>query len=75
VNTGEQDNGQGAGQIGPILEKKRLEKGLSLKDVEQATKIRTRYLQGLEREDPTVLPDPRVPEDVRELPRPRRRTT
>jgi len=58
VNTGEQDNGQGAGQIGPILEKKRLEKGLSLKDVEQATKIRTRYLQGLEREDPTVLPDP-----------------
>ncbi len=52
------DNGMGGGQIGPILEKKRLEKGLSLKEVEQATKIRTRYLRGLEREDPTVLPDP-----------------
>jgi cytoskeleton protein RodZ len=58
VNAGHQDNGPGRGQIGPILEKKRLEKGLSLKEVEQATKIRTRYLQGLEREDPTVLPDP-----------------
>ena len=58
MNGGDYDNGQGAGQIGPILEKKRLEKGLSLKEVEQATKIRTRYLEGLEREDPTVLPDP-----------------
>jgi len=51
-------NKQGEGQIGPLLERKRLEKGLSLKEVEQATKIRTRYLEGLEREDPTVLPDP-----------------
>jgi cytoskeletal protein RodZ len=58
VNAGEQDNGHGGGQIGAILEKRRLEKGLSLKEVEQATKIRTRYLEGLEREDPTVLPDP-----------------
>ena len=58
MNAGEQDNGQSTGQIGPILERKRREKGLSLKDVEQATKIRTRYLEGLEREDPTVLPDP-----------------
>lgn len=58
MNGGDYDNGQGAGQIGSILEKKRLEKGLSLKEVEQATKIRTRYLEGLEREDPTVLPDP-----------------
>lgn len=58
MNGGDYDNGQGAGQIGPILEKRRLEKGLSLKEVEQATKIRTRYLEGLEREDPTVLPDP-----------------
>lgn len=58
MDTGEQDNGHGGGQIGPILEKRRLEKGLSLKEVEQATKIRTRYLEGLEREDPTVLPDP-----------------
>jgi len=58
VDAGEHDNGHGGGQIGPILEKRRLEKGLSLKEVEQATKIRTRYLEGLEREDPTVLPDP-----------------
>lgn len=58
MNFGDQDNGQAGGQIGQILEKKRLEKGLSLKEVEQATKIRTRYLEGLEREDPTVLPDP-----------------
>jgi len=58
VNAGDRDNGLGGGQIGPLLEKKRLEKGLSLKEVEQATKIRTRYLEALEREDPTVLPDP-----------------
>jgi cytoskeletal protein RodZ len=58
MNAGDQDNGQAGGQIGQILEKRRLEKGLSLKEVEQATKIRTRYLEGLEREDPTVLPDP-----------------
>ena len=55
---GEWDNReQGERQIGPLLEKKRMEKGLSLKDVEQATKIRTRYLQGLEREDFSMLPD------------------
>ena len=58
MNAGDRDNGPSGGQIGPLLEKKRLEKGLSLKEVEQATKIRTRYLEGLEREDPTVLPDP-----------------
>jgi cytoskeleton protein RodZ len=58
VNVGNLDNGPGGGQIGAILEKKRLERGLSLKEVEQATKIRTRYLEGLEREDPTSLPDP-----------------
>jgi cytoskeletal protein RodZ len=58
VNVGNLDNGPGGGQIGPLLEKKRLERGLSLKEVEQATKIRTRYLEGLEREDPTSLPDP-----------------
>jgi cytoskeleton protein RodZ len=58
VNVGNLDNEPGGGQIGPILEKKRLERGLSLKEVEQATKIRTRYLEGLEREDPTSLPDP-----------------
>ena len=57
MKPGDEDNGQSGGQIGQILEKKRREKGLSLKEVEQATKIRIRYLEGLEREDPTVLPD------------------
>jgi cytoskeleton protein RodZ len=49
---------QGGGQIGQLLENKRREKGLSLKDVEEATKIRKRYLEGLEREDYGMLPDP-----------------
>jgi len=44
-------------QIGALLERKRREKGLSLRDVEQATKIRTRYLEGLEQEDYSALPD------------------
>jgi cytoskeleton protein RodZ len=56
MNAGGQ-NEREATQIGALLEKKRREKGLSLKDVEQATKIRTRYLEGLEREDYSVLPD------------------
>ena len=50
-------NGQGAAPIGAVLEKARRERGLSLHDVEHATKIRTRYLDGLEREDFSVLPD------------------
>ena len=58
MDGGERENaGQGERQIGPLLENKRIERGLSLKDVEQATKIRTRYLEGLEREDYTMLPD------------------
>lgn len=44
-------------EIGALLERKRREKGLSLKDVEHATKIRSRYLEGLEREDYESLPD------------------
>ena len=43
-------------KIGLILEQKRKEKGLSLEEVEQATKIRKRYLHGLERDDYAVLP-------------------
>ncbi len=55
---GERENFEQEGrQIGPLLEQKRTEKGLSLKDVEHATKIRTRYLEGLEREDFSMLPD------------------
>ncbi|HET9927838.1 MAG TPA: RodZ domain-containing protein, partial [Rubrobacter sp.] len=45
------------GEIGRLLEHKRKERGLSLEEVEQATKIRKRYLTGLEREDYEVLPD------------------
>jgi cytoskeleton protein RodZ len=44
-------------EIGRYLEQKRKERGLSLEEVEQATKIRKRYLTGLEREDYTTLPD------------------
>jgi cytoskeleton protein RodZ len=58
MNAGDHGNGQEESpRIGGILKEKRREKGLSLKDVEQATKIRTRYLEGLEREDFHVLPD------------------
>jgi cytoskeletal protein RodZ len=46
----------GEAKIGRILEQKRKERGLSLDEVEQATKIRKRYLDGLEREDFAVLP-------------------
>jgi len=46
----------GGAKIGRILEQKRKERGLSLEEVEQATKIRKRYLDGLEREDYAVLP-------------------
>jgi cytoskeleton protein RodZ len=47
----------GGAKIGPVLEKARKDKGLTLDEVEQATKIRKRYLAGLEREDFGVLPD------------------
>ena len=51
------DSPDGGLRIGPILEQARKELGLTLDDVEQATKIRKRYLAGLEREDFGVLPD------------------
>ncbi len=54
---GGENNGRGGAPIGAVLEQARRERGLSLRDVEQATKIRTRYLDGLEREDFSVLPD------------------
>jgi cytoskeleton protein RodZ len=47
----------GEGKIGRILEQTRRERGFSLEEVEQATKIRKRYLTGLEREDYAILPD------------------
>ncbi len=51
------DSPDGGAKIGPVLEQARIERGLTLDDVEQATKIRKRYLAGLEREDYGVLPD------------------
>ena len=54
-NNGEEDGG--GLRIGEILQEARRERGLSLHEVEQATKIRKRYLEGLEREDYCVLPD------------------
>jgi cytoskeleton protein RodZ len=47
----------GDAKIGQRLEKARKEKGLSLDEVEHATKIRKRYLAGLEHEDFEALPD------------------
>jgi cytoskeleton protein RodZ len=47
----------GEAKIGEVLEKARKERGLTLEEVEHATKIRKRYLVGLEREDYRVLPD------------------
>lgn len=44
-------------EIGPMLQQARKDRGLSLAEVEQATKIRKRYLQGLERDDYGALPD------------------
>ncbi len=43
-------------RIGRTLQLARKERGLSLKQVEQATKIRARYLEELERENFDVLP-------------------
>jgi hypothetical protein len=47
----------GDAKIGQTLEKARNERGLTLDEVEHATKIRKRYLAGLEREDFGALPD------------------
>jgi cytoskeleton protein RodZ len=47
----------GEGKIGRVLEQARRDRGLSLEEVERATKIRKRYLAGLEKDDYTVLPD------------------
>jgi cytoskeletal protein RodZ len=56
-NPAQGDESKGEAEIGRFLEQKRKERGLSLEDVEQATKIRKRYLTGLEREDYAMLPD------------------
>jgi cytoskeleton protein RodZ len=51
------DDSRGEAEIGRLLEHKRKERGLTLEEVEQATKIRKRYLTGLERENYAILPD------------------
>jgi transcriptional regulator with XRE-family HTH domain len=57
MDEGQQTLGPAEGKIGRVLERARKDKGLSLEDAERATKIRKRYLIGLERDDYTVLPD------------------
>lgn len=47
----------GEAKIGDVLERARKGRGLSLQEVEQDTKIRKRYLAGLEQEDYSLLPD------------------
>jgi cytoskeleton protein RodZ len=47
----------GEAKIGAVLENARKQRGLTLDEAEYATKIRKRYLDGLEREDFGVLPD------------------
>jgi cytoskeletal protein RodZ len=54
-NPAEEDESRG--EIGRLLEQERKERGLTLEEVEQATKIRKRYLTGLERDDYAILPD------------------
>jgi cytoskeleton protein RodZ len=45
-------------EIGDTLREARSRKGLSLRDVEDATKIRLRYLQALENDDFEMIPGP-----------------
>src|ERR687893_2060102 len=54
---GQHTPGPTEGKIGPVLERARKDRGLSLEEAERATKIRKRYLDGLERDDYSVLPD------------------
>ena len=51
------NSSNGEGKIGRVLERARRDRGLSLEEAERATKIRKRYLVGLEEDDYTVLPD------------------
>nr|WP_272595507.1 RodZ family helix-turn-helix domain-containing protein [Paenibacillus apiarius] len=51
-----QTGGEVVSELGQLLKKARLEKGLSLDDVQEATKIRKRYLEAIEEGDYKVLP-------------------
>jgi len=57
MDDGQQTFGPAEGKVGRVLERARKDKGLSLEEAERATKIRKRYLIGLERDDYSVLPD------------------
>jgi len=54
---GQHTPGPPEGKIGPVLERARKDRGLSFEEAERATKIRKRYLIGLEQDDYTVMPD------------------
>ena len=55
--SGEAGNSHARLEIGETLERARENRGLSFKQVEEATKIRARYLRDLENENFDVLPD------------------
>ena len=58
MDEGRQNPGPPAEEkIGRVLERARKDRGLSLEEAEKATKIRRRYLEGLEQDDYTMLPD------------------
>jgi cytoskeleton protein RodZ len=57
MDDGRQTPGPAEDKIGRVLERARKDRGLTLEEAEKATKIRRRYLEGLERDDYTVLPD------------------
>ena len=54
--SGEESNSHTNLEIGRTLQQARAKRGLSLQQVEEATKIRTRYLRDLENENFDVLP-------------------
>ena len=57
MDDGRQTPGPAEDKIGRVLERARKDRGLTLEEAEKATKIRRRYLEGLEQDDYTVLPD------------------
>ncbi|HKH11950.1 MAG TPA: helix-turn-helix domain-containing protein [Rubrobacter sp.] len=57
MDDGRQTLGPAEEKIGRVLERARKDRGLTLEEAERATKIRKRYLEGLEQDDYTVLPD------------------
>ena len=44
--------------IGPLLERARRSRGVSLEEAEQATRIRRDYLEKLENDDHSTMPEP-----------------